>query len=187
MAAHVTKPDPTRRWTAREVQSLPADGNRYEVVDGELLVTPSPRAMHQAVIGKLYLALGNYLTTLGRELTLFMGPADISWADDNLVQPDLLVVHPDELSPSWTTFRTLLLAVEVLSPSSNRHDRITKRRLYQRQQVASYWIVDSEARLVEVWHPADERPEIVTDTLVWRAERDAPPLEIDVDRLTAPL
>jgi Uma2 family endonuclease len=179
-------PATARRWTAAEVQALPADGNRYEVVDGELLVTASPRATHQIVIGRLHLALGIYLTGLGRQNTLFLGPADISWDELNLVQPDLLVVHPAELSGSWTTFRSLLLAVEVLSPSSNRHDRITKRGLYQRQRVLTYWIVDPDGRFVEVWHPDDQRPEIVADTLRWQVE-GATPLEIDVGALTEPL
>ncbi len=187
MVAQAVRPDPTRRWTAQEVQALPADGNRYEVVDGELLVTPAPRPPHQVVIGALIEALRSYLRGFGREKTVVPGPADISWDDSTLVQPDILVVHPDDFSTSWTTFRTLLLAVEVLSRSSNRHDRITKRRLYQREGVRTYWIVDLDGRFVEVWRPDDERPEIVTGVLRWSAEPDAPPLEIDVEKLTAPL
>lgn len=180
-------PATDRIWTAAEVQALPADGNRYEVVDGELLVTPAPRLPHQAAIATLVAALYGYLRSLGREKTMVPGPADISWDDRTLVQPDVLVVHPDDFSASWTTWQRLLLAVEVLSPSSNRHDRLTKRRLYQRQGVATYWIVDLDGGFVEVWHPEDERPEIVTGTLRWRAASDAPELEIDVEELTASL
>ncbi len=150
-------------------------------------MTPAPRARHQAAINRMLTRLTVYLAALGREDTVFPGPADISWDPHTLVQPDVLVVHPSELSESWTTFRTLLLAVEVLSPSSNRHDRLTKRRLYQRQGVATYWIVDLDGGFVEVWHPEDERPEIVTGTLRWRVAPDAPELEIDVDELTASL
>jgi Uma2 family endonuclease len=176
-----------RVWTAAEVQALPADGNRYEVVDGELLVTPAPRSLHQVVVGRLMQSLRNYLGAFARADLAVPGPADITWDERTLVQPDVLVVHPDDFSASWTTWQRLLLAVEVLSPSSNRHDRLTKRRLYQRQGVATYWIVDLDGGFVEVWHPEDERPEIVTGTLRWRAASDAPELEIDVDELTAPL
>jgi Uma2 family endonuclease len=76
-----------------------------------------------------------------------------------------------------------MLAVEVISPSSARADRLTKRRLYQRRGVATYWIVDADARLVEVWHPGDDRPEIVTDLLRWRVAPDAEELVIDLAEL----
>jgi Uma2 family endonuclease len=74
----------------------------------------------------------------------------------------------------------LLLAVEVLSPSTGRADRQAKRRLYQRQRVPEYWIVDVDARLIERWRPADERPEILTERLAWHPDAAHPPLEIDV-------
>lgn len=180
-------PATERVWTADDVRAMPADGNRYEVVDGVLLVTPAPRLAHQVALRALIVELDRYLRPLELEHTVVPGPADISWDERTMVQPDILVVHPDDFSPSWTTFRRLLLAVEVLSSSSNRHDRLTKRRLYQRQGVATYWIVDLDGGLVEVWHPGDERPEIVTDTLRWSVAVDAPELEIDVEKLTRPL
>jgi Uma2 family endonuclease len=176
-------PEATQRWTAQMVRELPEDGNRYEVVHGELLVTPAPRSRHQIVLGRLHAWVRAYLERLGRPDTVVFSPADISWTDDTLVQPDLFVVPPEELSNDWETFKTLLLAVEVLSPSSMRADRIVKRRLYQEQRVDTYWIVDIEGGLVEVWQPADGRPEIVTDTLRWRVEPAAPELTIDVGAL----
>ncbi len=69
----------------------------------------------------------------------------------------------------------------MVSPSSSRYDRVTKRRVYQRHGVATYWVVDPDARLVEVWHPEDDRPEIVTDVLRWRIRPDAPELEITLE------
>jgi Uma2 family endonuclease len=109
---------------------------------------------------------------------LIAASADISWDEETLVQPDLLVVPPEEVTSSWTTWRTLLLTVEVLSPSSRRRDRVEKRRLYQEHGVNAYWIVDPEAQLVEVWHPGDDRPEIATESLTWRARADAPELVV---------
>lgn len=70
--------------------------------------------------------------------------------------------------------------MEVLSPSSARGDRVVKRRLYQERRVGTYWVVDADKRLVEVWHPDDEAPEIVADLLRWRVRPDAPTLEISL-------
>jgi len=86
---------------------------------------------------------------------------------------------------SWQEIRTLLLAVEVVSPSSARADRTVKRRLYQRTGVAEYWIVDLDARLVERWRPGDERPELLAETLVWGPEGSTEPLTLDLPRLFA--
>src|SRR6266487_2390651 len=115
------------------VRARPDDGNRYEVVLGELLVSPTPRLWHQELIGRLYAPLRVYLTSelLGLVLT---SPADISWGVDVLVQPDVFVVPLEEARlQEWSQIRHLLLAVEIVSPSSARADRFTKRRLYQEQ------------------------------------------------------
>lgn len=170
-------PDTARRYTVDEVLAFPADGNRYELVDGELLVTPAPGMPHQMVVGALYTALDRYLRNNPQALVL-LSPADVSWDREKLVQPDLFVIPATEVSRTWKSVRTLLLAVEVVSPSSARGDRLVKRRLYQQQGVATYWIVDPDARLVEVWHPGDERPEIVTDVLRWRLTPDAGELAV---------
>lgn len=176
-------PDTARRYTVDEVLAFPADGNRYELVDGELLVTPAPTFGHQKVVTQLCLQIGSYLERHVGVAELSISPADISWDQEQLVQPDLFVVPAREVTSSWASIRTLLLAVEVVSPSSARGDRLAKRRLYQRQRVATYWIVDPDARLVEVWHPEDDRPEIVTDSLRWRLMPDAEELMIDLGEL----
>jgi Uma2 family endonuclease len=116
---------------------------------------------------------------LGRAL---VSPADIEFDDHTLVQPDLFVAPLiDGRRPrGWNEIRFLLLAVEVLSPSTARADRQIKRRRYQRHGVGEYWIVDLDARLVERWRPGDERPEILTERLAWQPIAGAPPLEIDL-------
>jgi Uma2 family endonuclease len=174
-----------RRYTVDEVYAWPDDGNRYEVVHGELLVTPAPRAVHQGVVTQLFLRLGEYLKALGLERTLFPGPADIFWGDDVWVQPDMLVVVPEEVSTDWRTYKTLRLVIEVLSPSSTRGDRVVKRSAYQENRVGTYWIVDADRRVVEVWHPEDEAPELVTDVLRWRVTPDAPELTIALPEVWA--
>ena len=175
-------PDLAHRYTVEEVLAFPADGNRYELVDGELLVTPAPNLHHQDVLGRLHVLLAGYLAQYP-DFRVFFSPADISWDREKLVQPDLFVVPRAETLGGWKTCRTLLLAVEVLSPGSARGDRMVKRRLYQRQQVTTYWIVDPEARLVEVWHPGDERPEVLDDILRWRVTPQASRLAIVVPDL----
>ena len=77
--------------------------------------------------------------------------------------------------------RELILAVEVLSPSSSRHDRVRKRPVYQRH-VPEYWIVDLDARLIERWRSDDDRPELVTTSLEWRPDGAASPFMLDVER-----
>ena len=175
-------PYTARRYTVEEVLAFPNDGNRYELVDGELLVTPAPRYGHQDVLGRLYVQVARYLEAYP-EFHVMFSPADITWEGESLVQPDLFVFPMSQASEDWQAIKTLLLAVEVVSPSSARGDRLVKRRLYQRQGVLTYWIVDRDARLVEVWHPDDERPAIVTDTLRWHVTQDADALTIDLRQL----
>lgn len=176
-------PDLVRRYTATEVLAFPDDGMRYELIGGGLIVSPPPVPRHQVVIGRVYFLLRGYLDPLGFGDAVLMGPAGISWDEDTLVEPDLLVVTPDQMTNDWRTYRRLLLAVEVISPSSRRTDRLEKRRLYQANQVETYWVVDHEAGLVEVWHQDDVRPEIVSDVLAWRALRADTEVRIDLSRL----
>lgn len=174
-------PQAARRYTVEEVLAFPNDGNRYELVHGELLVTPAPRSRHQLVAGELYYRLRRYLDEHGRDVRVVFSPADIRWPDEVLVQPDVFVVPVQELvAEDWSSVRTLLLAVEIVSPSSARYDRIVKRRLYQEHGVSTYWIVDPDAQVVEVWCPDDERPEIVTDVLRWRVAPGTEELEIEL-------
>ena len=169
-------------WTADMVRALPDDHNRYEVIDGELFVTPGPSWVHQRAVGGLFRRLANYLQ--GQSWgEVVMSPADISFHEDMLVQPDLFVVPigPDKRrGQQWADIRALLLAVEILSPSTARADRQIKRRLYQREGVGEYWIVDLDARVVERWRTADDRPEIVTGTLRWQHDPSAPPFELNL-------
>jgi Uma2 family endonuclease len=155
-------------YTAEMVRALPDDGNRYEVVRGELLVTPAPRLWHQEILMRLLESLREYLR---REPVghLLCSPADISWgSDDTLVQPDLFVVPLEQARTlDWARITDLPLVAEVLSPSSRRADRFTKRLEYQRRGVPVYWIVDSDEHQVEIWTPADSFPRFERERLLW--------------------
>ncbi len=172
---------PTQRWTAEMVRTLPDDGKRYEIVDGELLVTPAPVRRHQRMVGQLFRLLADYVEQHGLGEAL-CSPADIGAGERTLVQPDLFVVPLAGGRPAddWVEVRELLLAVEVLSPSTARADRHLKRRLYQREGVPECWIVDLDARLVERWRPGDERAELLADELVWQPDASVPPLRLDL-------
>lgn len=168
------------RWTADMVRALPDDGNRYEVIDGGLYVTPAPSWTHQRAVMRLMLRLQPYLEThaLGE---CIVAPADIEFDVTRMVEPDLFVIPSTgaRLPRSWDEVRRLLLVVEIVSPSSARADRLAKRQLYQQEGVPEYWIVDPDARLVERWTPAEARPEVLTDHLIWRPA--AAPSSLDVD------
>jgi Uma2 family endonuclease len=162
-----------RRWTAAEVRAL-IDANplytpRYELIDGELLVTPSPGPSHQMMVGLLLVALNAYLAR-ERVGVVLHSPSDIELEPEFITQPDVFVLPTHEwrrVLAQGNPPRELFLAIEVLSPSSGRHDRLKKRPHYQRK-VPEYWIFDLDARLVERWRPGDTRPEIVSDTVTWQ-------------------
>ncbi len=174
-------------YTAEMVRGLPDDGNRYETVHGELLVTPAPRAWHQIVLVRLIQVLGGYLER-DRVGQLLSSPADISWSPDVLVQPDLFVVPWDEIRPlTWERIKHLLLVVEILSPTTARADRFTKRRLYQEVRIPSYWIVDADEHFVEVWTPQAALPTVERERVLWLPAGAAQPLVLTLPELFRPL
>lgn len=160
---------------------------RYETVHGELLVTPAPRVAHQRVAFRLARLIANYLDhePVGE---VFMSPADISWGlPDVLVQPDVFVIPPESsraaTAQGWPGVAHLLLAAEVLSESTGRHDRFTKRRLYQERGVPLYWIIDVDARTAEVWTTTDAFPHVEHERLIWHPAGAAEPFVVTLARL----
>jgi Uma2 family endonuclease len=174
-------------YTAEMVRALPDDGKRYETVHGELLVTPAPSLPHQLVVRRLLVALDRYLETHHLGVVL-PSPADISWGPDTLVQPDVFVADREQVrTDDWSRVRTLLLAIEVLSPSTQRYDRFTKRRLYQEVGVPIYWIVDLERQLVEVWTPEATLPTVERERVTWHPEAAESPLVVELADLFEPV
>lgn len=171
-------------YSAEMVRAMPADGNRYEVVHGELCVTPAPRRRHQDVAMRLVSLLLKYC---GRNSAgqVYNVAADISWSDDTLVQPDVFVVAPGQDGIEWKDVRRLSLVAEVLSPSTSRFDRFQKRRLYQEQRVGTIWIIDADRRAVEVWTPRATQPVIETERLTWHPAGAPGPLLVDLATLFA--
>lgn len=174
-------PDLERRdWTVEELRALPDDGRRYEVIDGELFVTPSPSWMHQRAVVELLTHVRPY--AIACSLECLVAPAEVTFSPRRSVEPDLLVVPTIDGrgAERFEDVGRLVLAVEVISPSTARVDRHRKRRLYQSEAVPEYWIVDPAARFVERWRPGDEEPEILVESLVWQPDAEREPLVIDV-------
>ncbi len=158
--------------TWQDVQQLPDDGNRYEAIGGELYVTPSPSVLHQRISKRLHRALLRLLEDPGYG-EVFYAPLGVEFpATGEGVQPDLLFVSEERrgiVADRWLVGAPDLV-VEILSPTTSHRDRGIKRRLYERQGVREYWIVDPESEAVEVWRFGEERRhERVADRLPVRA------------------
>jgi Uma2 family endonuclease len=153
---------------------------RYELVDGELLVTPAPSGRHQRIIFRLAQLLAPYLAEhkIGE---IFLGPAELRLVTGERYEPDLFVVPlvDGRRAPDNLELTKALLICETLSPGSSRHDRITKRRAFQRNGVPEYWIIDGDAEAFEVWR-ADISPRIIDERVVWMPAGASVPFELDV-------
>ena len=170
-------PQAAETWTAEQIRALPDDGLRHEVVDGEHLVSPAPRAPHQDAVLLLAVELRAYVKRNGLGKAM-VSPADLELDRKSLMQPDVFVTRNRRVK-TWKDALPLRLAVEVLSPSTARADRIVKRRRFQRAAI-EYWIVDLAARVVERWRPGEGRPEVTSEQLEWQPEPAAPPLVMDL-------
>ena len=139
--------------TWQDVQQLPDDGNRYEAIDGELYVTPSPSLRHQRISKRLERALYSLVEDSGAGEVLH-APVGVEFpATGEGVQPDVVVISRARsgiLADPWIRGAPDLV-IEILSPATAGRDRGLKRKLYERQGVEQYWIVDPEAAAVEVW------------------------------------
>lgn len=182
----VSMPLAPEYFTAEMVRALPEDGQRHEVVLGELLVTPAPGWQHQRIVGRLFRLLAAACDEVGA-VEAMIAPADVSWRDDTLVQPDVFVV-PKAVAVAGERARvpSLVLVAEVLSPSTARQDRFPKRALYQRQGIATIWLVDPEQRVVEVWTPEASRPRIEREQVLWRIETRGVSVAIELAKLFEP-
>ena len=135
-----------RPLTRDDLDGMPDDGHRYELIDGVLVVSPSPRGRHQDVVGGLHLALR---PACPRHLKVMLGPFDVVLADDTVLVPDLIVAPRSQF-----TDRELpgapLLSIEVLSPSTRRFDQHVKRDRLEAAAVVAYWLVDPEEPAITV-------------------------------------
>ena len=160
-------------YTVDDIEAFPDDGNRYELLDGVLLVTPAPDFAHQLIAGRL----GHVLM---RELDVHrvhvVAPGAISVPPRTQLQPDLLVVPARvPMSRKWHDHTEHWLAVEIYSPSSRRYDRDFKRDAYHALGVREVWLVDLDDMSVEVARTAG-RGTMVRDEISWHV----PVLDVDI-------
>jgi Uma2 family endonuclease len=133
--------------TRADLKTMPDDGRRHELIDGVLVVTPSPGFRHQVVLGSLFALLK---AACPEGLTVLIAPFDVVLDDNTVLQPDLLVARRTDF-----TERDLptapLLAVEVLSPSTRRMDLTLKHARYEAAGCPSYWVVDPDQLTLTAW------------------------------------
>jgi Uma2 family endonuclease len=144
-----------KHWTYSDLKHTPDDGKRYEIFDGELVVTPAPGPPHQItaleLTMKLYRRLGEVAITL-------IAPVDVLLTSQRVLIPDIVVVRHER--QTIVTDRAIEgppdLVVEVLSPRGATRDRVRKARLYAKSGIPEYWIVDPRAKTIEVYALGDQ-------------------------------
>jgi Uma2 family endonuclease len=156
-------------YTVDDLEHFPDDGNRYELLDGLLLVTPQAAAVHQVVTSRIQFALTAFLQKPG--LAHVVGPGAVVRMPRTQLQPDILV-YPARFSPmtDWRKITEHWLAVEVLSRSSRVYDREFKRDAYFALGLEQVWLVDWRDRSVEVC-TGKRKSRVVRDRIRWRIAR----------------
>ena len=138
-------------WTVADLAQTPDDGLRYELVDGVLLVSPAPTNRHQIAVGELHLLLR---AACPPDVRVMLAPTDDQPTDRRSLQPDLLVARRADVGDDPIR-SPLLLAVEVLSPSTRSVDLLLKHGVYAESGVAAYWVVDPAVPSVQAWRLED--------------------------------
>ncbi|MBI2872241.1 MAG: Uma2 family endonuclease [Chloroflexi bacterium] len=145
------------RYTYEDYRRLPDDA-RYEVLDGELVMVPSPGAFHQQVVLNIAFLFKQHVRRSGAG-HVFIAPFDAVLAEDTVVQPDVLFISQANLQvlTEANVRGAPDLVVEVTSLGTQERDRVSKRLLYDRYGVKEYWLVDTEGQVVVVWRRRGKR------------------------------
>jgi Uma2 family endonuclease len=172
------------RYTLADLDSFPDDGNRYELLDGILLVSPGPAPLHEVVVGRLLWALNRYLPP---QLATVFPRGTVELEPNNHLEPDILVIPADEpeggigRETRWTAVRRWWLAVEVSGGGSRVYDRDHKVPAYVALGVREVWRVDLDDRCVYVSRRDLEQPH--PERLVWHPPEQPEPLVLEVTAL----
>ncbi len=170
-----------KRWTLDEVHRLPDDGNKYELVRGELFVTPPPNDDHETILARLSRILDRYVEANG--LGLVYHPRAVVRFEGSEVEPDLMVRRPSPgIKGAWERAPRPILIVEVFSPTTRRRDQDQKRKLYLDVGIDEYWMVDPEQRVVTIVRPG-HADRVVSDLLTWSPAGTSAPFELSLDEL----
>ena len=140
-------------FSRSDLESMPDDGHRYELIDGVLVVTPAPRWLHQRAVRKLVVLLD---ASCPPDREVLTAPFAVVLAEDTELQPDILVARVADLTDRGLPTAPVL-AIEVLSPSTRRFDLHTKRARYEAAATPSYWVVDPDEPSLTAWDLVDGR------------------------------
>lgn len=170
-----------KHWTLDELHRLPDDGNKYELVRGELFVTPPPSVTHETILARLSRLLEPFVAK--HELGFVFHPRAVVRAEGSEVEPDLMVrASTPSTTRDWEDLAVPILVVEVLSGSARRRDLGSKRDFYVDIGVAQYLVVDPKSKTVRVIQ--DGAPDQVrTDELLWQPPRASEALIVRVPEL----
>jgi Uma2 family endonuclease len=173
-------------FTVDDLESFPNDGNRYELLDGFLIVTPAPGFPHQLIASRLAYQLTSHLESSGKAVVV--GPGAVELRPKTHLEPDVLVQPaPRKGQKEWHHFTHWWLAIEVLSRSSRFYDREVKRDAYLALGVAEVWLVDRREEVVLVSRRDGPRDAVAREQLVWSPPQLTERLTIDLARLFAGL
>ncbi len=140
-------------FTYQDYLQLPNDGKRYEIINGELIMAPSPLTKHQQISGELFLKLGNFVKE--RKLGVILhAPLDVVLSEQNVLQPDIIFITKErqEIITEKNISGAPDLVIEILSPSTAYYDLFDKKELYEQFRVKEYWIVDPMRHWIEVYN-----------------------------------
>ena len=149
-------------FTYQDYLKLPEDGNRYQVINGELVMAPSPLPLHQIVSGELFLSIGNYVKDKKLGM-VFSAPLDVVLSEDNVLQPDILFISKErqQIITDKNIAGAPDLVIEILSPATAYYDLFDKKEIYQKFGVKEYWIVDPMRQWMELYHLQKSQFELI--------------------------
>jgi Uma2 family endonuclease len=148
-----------RPWTIADLDSMPKDGQRYELLQGELIASPAPGKIHQRLIGRMHIWLDEAATRAGSG-EVVIAPADVRLSQFNLVQPDLLYLRESQSGLYGDKFidGAPAFVIEIVSPSSGVYDRVRKASLYMESGVEEYWVVEPTKRHILIHRAGQDMP-----------------------------
>jgi Uma2 family endonuclease len=169
-------------WTIEALATLPDDGNRYELLHGELLVTSLPSNRHQSVAA----ALGHLLYSwcLAHAGWAVRGPGGVEMSRTSWLMPEVaLYAMPLHSNAEWKHVPAPVLVIEILRRAARKRDRHRKRPAYLAFGVREVWTVDAKLRLIEQWSAASEFPVTVDQSFTWTPSPELEPIVFDFDMI----
>lgn len=175
-------------WTCEEYMKLPVEATRYEVIAGQLYITPPPPTRHQVAVTKLLIPMFTWADEEGGLGIMFRGPLDVLFGEGDFIEPDGIFVRRDrvEIIKEHGIEGVPDLIVECVAPETAERDRGLKRDRYAFFGVPEYWVFDADNRTLEIYRNdgrSFHEPEVVRDRWTWQPLPDGPVLELDLIKI----